>query len=190
MVSATAFAGLSDDAPADEAPAVPAPVVVDGQCPVAVYLTGPDDSWCTQRHGVWWPTVGLWVDRLELTTEDVPPAGARTYPMLPAKGYDIGAVHGQVDADGLTHVLVTGPGGEVITQASAASGSDLDRALLVLATLVTAAGAWNDPTEPFEECATDTVLEVLGAQDWAGGWTVELDDLPGRVMRVLTRLPA
>lgn len=184
MVSRTAFEGLTEDAAEQDAPVPVAPVLVDG-APVAVYLTGPDDSWCTTRHGVWWPTVGLWVDRMELTTEDVPPAGARTYPLVPVRGYDVGAVHGQVDPDGVAHVLVTGPGGEVITQGSAAADGPHDRSLLVLATLVAAAGQSETPQEPFTACATDKVLAVLDARDWASGWTLELDDLPGRVVRVL-----
>lgn len=183
MVSGTAFGGLAPEASPEE-PATPAPVVVDGH-PVAAYLKGRDDSWCAKRRGVWWPTLGLWVDRLELTTEDVPPPGARTYPLVPPAGFDVGAVHGQVDEHGVAHVLVTGPGGEVITQASVAGATDVDRPHLVIATLVAAVGLAEEPAEMFDACRTEAVLSVLEPLDWSGGWTLDVDALPARVVRLL-----
>ncbi len=186
MVSGAAFADLGAQPSLAGPPDEPPPMTHQG--PVAAYLSGGDDSWCATRRGVWWPTVGVWVDRLELTSEDVPPAGARTYPLVPPPGLSIGTVHGQVDDQQVSHVLVTSRGGEVITQASVTDANDQDKMMLVVAALVAAAGGAAQPTEPFEACATGTVLTLLGAQDWGSGWSLELDELPGLVTRILNEI--
>lgn len=184
------FEGIDPPAVDDGHAPAPAPVLTDGS-PVAVYLSGPDHSWCARRRGVWWPRQGVWVDRLELTTEDVPPAGARTYPLVPPTGVELVDVHGQVDGDGTSHVLVTGPGGQVVTQVSMAGAGPQDRVWLVLATLVTAAGGAQEPTEAFNSCVADSVLGKLGGLDWEAGWTMSIaDDLPGRVTGALARVGA
>ncbi len=153
--------------------------------PVAAYLSGRDDTWCATRRGVWWPAQGLWVDRLELTAQDVPPAGARTYPLLPPPGLELTEVHGQV-LDDVAHVLVTGPDRHVITQASARFAGPRDLALLVLATLAAAYGQSEDPADTVRGCLSTVVLHDLGAAGWgAPGWSLGAEDLPGRVVKAL-----
>ena len=165
----------------------PEPTPVSGDAaPVAVWLSGADDSWCRTRRGVWWPLQGVWVDRLELAAEDVAPTGARTYRLAPEPGSMIEAVHGQVDDDWVSHVLVTGPGGQVLTQGSARAGSSRERALLVLATLIAAAGHGNGPEVMFRACASEKVVHDLEGESWERpGWSRDVVDLPGRVGRVL-----
>lgn len=183
MTTAAVFEGLGQSP--DESP-VTATRPVDPDRPCAVYLSGPDDSWCATRSGVWWPSVGLWVDRRELTDDDVAPAGARLYPLLPPPGLDLGAVHGQVVVD-VAHVLVTAPGGEVVTQASARFAGERDLALLVLTTLILACGHGQDPTALLERSLADRVVRDLNADDWTDpGWTLDVVDLPGRVVRALS----
>lgn len=153
--------------------------------PVAAYTSGRPGAWCSGRRGVWWPRLELWVDRLVLTDQDAPPPEVHTYPLVPSPGLSIGAVHGQVDADGVAHVLITGGDGDVITQASIARGVDQDRAHLVLATLVAAVGLASDPTSAFDALATDRVVEALAEQAWLEGWSLDSHYLPATVVRVL-----
>lgn len=156
--------------------------------PMAVYLkTLPDEVWCPTRRGVVWPTLGLWVDRLELLDDDAPPDGYATYPLIPDVGLDLALVHGQVDPEGVSHVLVTGTGGQVITQGSARCTTDTERALLVLATLIAAVGYSATPGDLYRACATDEVLHDLQGKPWAapGGWSQDVKGLPGRVVNNL-----
>lgn len=168
-----------------EALTSPAP---SGSGPVAVYMTEPHEPWCSTRRGVWWPQVGLWVDHLELTPDDVVPAGARTYPLVPDPGHELADVHGLLDQHGVAHVLVTGPTGDVITTASMADTTPEDRGLLVVATLVAAAGGSADPAAAFEACTPDRVVTELGSLDWKKGWSVDVYRALGRLIRVLTDL--
>ena len=156
-----------------------------GTGPVSVYLTGRDDTWCKSRLGVWWPKQGLWVDRLELLPEDVPPVGGRTYQLLPEPGWTLGAVHGQV-VDGLGHVLVTDETGVVITQVSAQFAGPRDLALLVLVTVISAAGLGEDPTAAYLASISDRSIHDLGKESWdAPGWSLDVGDLPGKVVTAL-----
>ena len=186
MAASVAFAGLPVAGATPATPArtpVAAPEVQGG--PVAVYLSGRDATWCQTRPGVWWPAQGVWVDRLVLGEDDVAPLGARTYPLVPARGLVIGAVHGQA-IDDVAHVLVTGSAGEIITQVAAMFAGPRDLALLVLATLIHASGRSEAPTETMLACLSDRVLRDLGTGDWAApGWTCTADELPGKVIAAL-----
>ena len=184
--------------PARHAPLAPAAVAVafgglveptppPSKWPASVYLSGPDDSWCASRRGIWWPTQGVWVDRLLLDAEDVPPAGARTFTRNPPKGLVLAAVHGQVLGD-VAHVLVTGAQGEVILQWSGRFFDAQDRAMLTLTTLVVAAGLADDGAEAIAASLSDTVLDTFMSPSWdAPGWSKDFQDLPGRLLRALGR---
>ena len=167
-----AFAGLLEPSPAPTTPS-------------SVYLSGPDDTWCASRRGVWWPTQGVWVDRLLLDSEDVPPAGARTYSRNPPRGRALAAVHGQVLGD-VAHVLVTGPEREVILQWSGRFFDAHDRAMLTLTTLVVAAGLADEGAEAIAASLSDAVLDAFMSPSWdAPGWSKDVQDLPGRLLRAL-----
>ena len=154
----------------------------------AVYLSSSDDAWCASRKGIWWPAQCVWVDRSSLLPEDVTPATALTYSLDPQAGLAIAAVHGQV-LDGVAHVLVTGPGGVVVTQGAARDSGPRDRALAVLRTLGIAAGFGATPTEQMSAALTDHLVRIVGLDDWAdsGGWTRDLDEFPSRVITAIGR---
>lgn len=157
--------------------------------PMAVYLSEDDHAWSTGRRGVWWPHLQLWVDRMELEESDTPPTSARTYPLLPTGAQRIASVHGQVQDD-VAHVLVTGADRAVITQASARFADDRDLALLTLTTLILAAGRGENPTSALVASATPHIMEVLGGMAWAApGWSLDVTDLPARVVAELGTPP-
>jgi len=155
--------------------------------PLSVYLTDtPDLVWCPTRRGVFWPTLGLWVDRLELLDDDVPPAGYCTYPIIPEVGWDLAAVHGQTLA-GKAHVLVTDTAGAVITQVSGAYAGPKDLAYLVIATVILASGRGDDPTGMFGAAISEKSVRDLAGELWdaPGGWTLDINELPGKVVAAL-----
>lgn len=155
--------------------------------PLSVYLTTPPDQvWCPTRRGVVWANQGLWVDRLELLDDDVPPAGYCTYPIIPEVGWDLAAVHGQTLA-GKAHVLVTDTACAVVTQVSGAYAGPKDLAYLVIATVILASGRGDDPTNMFGAAISEKSVRDLAGEPWdaPGGWTLDINDLPGKVVTAL-----
>lgn len=182
MTAGAAFA----DSPAGELDPVPeaaAPAAGGPTGPVGTYQAARPDPSAPAGSGVWWQTLGLWVEPGEHDDQTPVPRGARTFTLEPVAGTTLGSVHAQTDGE-LVHVLVTSPGGDVLAQATAAWDGQRDLALVTLATLAFASGA---PTgDLIAEALVPGVLDELAAKTWDGdGWSCEVLDLPGRVVRAL-----
>jgi hypothetical protein len=152
---------------------------------VTPYVMNLDHPYAARIEGVTWATAGLWVAAHPIRDVDLP-HGVETFPELPTEPLPLASVHGQRDQVRRTWVLVIGPGGRPTAMSRGGAQDDGELAGQVAATLTAAAGHGAFPERAFLAGLTAGVIDELTERiDWSDEWSLGIDEIPSRLVRLL-----